>query len=101
MLYQIKILAKEEPVSGGEKQRLAIARAFFKKSSYFILDEAISTFDKKSENAVQKSIDELQKGRTSIADAHRLKTMDNSYIILNIILVIYLIILQLFKKVSF
>ena len=66
---------------------------FLKNPVILLLDEAISTFDKKSENAVQKSIDELQKGRTSIADAHRLKTMDNSYIILNIILVIYLIIL--------
>jgi hypothetical protein len=43
--------------------------------------------DKESENAVQKSINELQKGRTSIPDANKLKTIDNSYIILKIILI--------------
>ena len=72
---------KEDPVSGGEKQRLAIARAFLKNPVILLLDEATSALDKESEIAVQKSINELQKGRTSIAVAHRLSTIEDSDII--------------------
>ena len=70
---------KEDPVSGGEKQRLA--RAFLKNPTILLLDEATSALDKESELEVQKSIDELQKGRTSIAVAHRLSTIVDSDII--------------------
>ena len=66
---------KEDPVSGGEKQRLAIARVFLKNPVILLLDEATSALDKESEIEVQKSINELQKGRTSIAVVHRLSTI--------------------------
>ena len=72
---------KEDPVSGGEKQRLAIARVFLKDPVILLLDEATSALDKESEKGVQASIDVLQKGRTSIAVAHRLTTIQNSDII--------------------
>ena len=61
---------KEDPVSGGEKQRHAIARCFLKDPCILLLDEATSALDKESEIEVQKSINELQKNRTSISVAH-------------------------------
>ena len=72
---------KEDPVSGGEKQRLAVARAFLKNPVILLLDEATSSLDKENEKIVQESINILQKGRTSIAIAHRLNTIQNSDII--------------------
>jgi len=72
---------KEDPVSGGEKQRLCIARAFLKNPVILLLDEATSALDKESEIEVQKSIDKLTKGRTSVAVAHRLSTIENCDVI--------------------
>jgi ABC-type multidrug transport system fused ATPase/permease subunit len=71
-----KVGTKEDPVSGGEKQRLAIARAFLKNPVILLLDEATSALDKDSEIEVQKSLDKLAEGRTSIAIAHRLSTVE-------------------------
>ena len=71
-----KVGAKEDPVSGGEKQRLAIARAFLKDPTILLLDEATSALDKDSEKLVQASLDKLSKNRTSIAIAHRLSTIE-------------------------
>ena len=65
-------------LSGGEKQRLSIARAIIKKSPIILLDEATSSLDADTENKIQKAISFLTKGRTTIVIAHRLSTILNS-----------------------
>ena len=68
--------AKSGPVSGGEKQRLAIARVFLKNPKILLLDEATSALDRDSEIEVQKSLDKLSENRTSISIAHRLSIIE-------------------------
>ena len=65
-------------LSGGEKQRLSIARAILKKSPVILLDEATSSLDAETESKIQKAINFLTEGRTTIVIAHRLSTILNS-----------------------
>ncbi len=66
-------------LSGGQKQRLSIARVFLKNPPILILDEATSALDNTTELLIQRSLDELCRGRTTIVVAHRLSTVKNAH----------------------
>lgn len=73
--YQTRMGERGNLFSGGEKQRISIARALFKDAPILILDEATSALDSASEVEVQKGLDRLTEGRTSLVIAHRLSTI--------------------------
>ncbi|WP_374076249.1 ABC transporter ATP-binding protein [Bdellovibrio bacteriovorus] len=76
--YQSRVGDRGNLLSGGEKQRISIARAMFKDAPLLILDEATSALDTASEIEVQKGIDHLMEGRTALVIAHRLSTIQKA-----------------------
>ena len=76
--YDTMVGSRGHRFSGGEKQRIAIARTLLRDPRVLVLDEATSALDTETERAVQKAFDALAQGRTTITIAHRLSTVRNA-----------------------
>lgn len=76
--YQTMVNEKGNNLSGGEKQRISIARAILKDAPIIILDEATASIDPENEHLIQNAIDELSKGKTVITIAHKIGTIKNA-----------------------
>ena len=80
--YDTEISEESSAISQGQKQLLTIARAFLKNPKILILDEATSSVDTRTEQLIQKGMEDLMKGRTSFVIAHRLSTIKNADMII-------------------
>jgi ATP-binding cassette subfamily B protein len=79
--YDTLVGERGQKLSGGQRQRLSIARAVLKDPAVLVLDEATSAVDNETEAAIQRSLERISEGRTTLVIAHRLSTVRNADVI--------------------